>query len=261
MMQPSAQDGSTRRRERIVFAVLLAAIAGFVDAAGYLLLFHLFTAHMSGNSAAMGAHLGQGQWAEALHRAFPIPCFVVGVACGAAITELAMLRHCRAPFALVLAAEAVLLGAFLLLGGGLAHADAMRAHATWQLYALAALPALAMGMQNATLRRVGQLHIRTTYVSGMLTNFAEAGVDFLFQTMPREVARGHMALYGGLWCAFASGALGGGYAEALWGRGALVVPLCALALVIAQDWRTPITIRSPHHAGTDKKTLSGNARF
>ena len=41
-----------KEREKAWLAVLLAWVAGCVDAVGYLMLFHLFTAHMSGNSAA-----------------------------------------------------------------------------------------------------------------------------------------------------------------------------------------------------------------
>jgi uncharacterized membrane protein YoaK (UPF0700 family) len=42
---------------------------------------------MSGNSVAMAAYAGQGHWAEAARRAFPIPLFVAGVALGASIAE------------------------------------------------------------------------------------------------------------------------------------------------------------------------------
>jgi uncharacterized membrane protein YoaK (UPF0700 family) len=231
-------DESTRRREQTQLSLMLAAIAGFVDAAGYLLLFHLFTAHMSGNSAAMGAFLGQNNWREALHRAFPIPVFVVGVVIGALLTEISLQRNFRSPYALALAVEMVLLALLLLFGGDVHNQNGR------QFYALAALPALAMGMQNATLRRVGSLHIRTTYVTGMLTNFAEAGAEYILGAKPRRAMLWQMTLYGGLWVAFAAGAIGGGYAEARWGIHAMIAPLCALALVIAQDWIKPIARHS-----------------
>jgi uncharacterized membrane protein YoaK (UPF0700 family) len=85
-------------REKAWLAVLLAWVAGFVDAVGYLSLSHLFLAHMSGNSAAMGAYFGQGRWGAAFHRAFPIPMFVLGVAAGAALNEAASRRGVRSLF-------------------------------------------------------------------------------------------------------------------------------------------------------------------
>ena len=59
--------------------VSLAAVGGYVDAVGFLTLFHVFTAHMSGNSVWFGSSLGLGDWRIGLHHLFPIPLFVVGV--------------------------------------------------------------------------------------------------------------------------------------------------------------------------------------
>ena len=193
---------------------------------------------MSGNSAAMGAFVGQGAWREALHRAFPIPVFVVGVVVGALLTEIAIRRRFRSPFAITLGVEAVLLALLMVFGGGIQN------ESDGKFYVLAALPALAMGMQNATLRRVGSLSIRTTYVTGMLTDFAEAGAEYILGVQPRRAMLWQMALYGGLWVAFAVGAIGGGYAVTRWGLHALLIPLCGLALVIAQDFIQPIEFPS-----------------
>ncbi len=59
--------------KRIWPAVLLAWVAGFVDSLGYLALAKVFTAHMSGNSAAVGAELGAGNWHEAMVKGLAIP--------------------------------------------------------------------------------------------------------------------------------------------------------------------------------------------
>jgi hypothetical protein len=53
-----------------------------------------------------------------------------------------------------------------------------------------ALPAFAMGLQNAALRRFGGRIAPTTYVSGMLTDLAEAGVEYLYWL--RDRSRGAM---------------------------------------------------------------------
>src|SRR5581483_8908976 len=71
-----------------VAAVALAGVAGFVDAAGFLTLGGVFTAHMSGNSARLGVRLGQGDLSAALPMLAAIALFVVGVAGGALASEL-----------------------------------------------------------------------------------------------------------------------------------------------------------------------------
>src|SRR3954447_13390374 len=57
-------------------AVALGAVGGYIDALGFLLLYQLFAANMSGNSILLGLSLGRGQWDVALHQFLPIPLFV-----------------------------------------------------------------------------------------------------------------------------------------------------------------------------------------
>jgi len=90
------------------------AVAGCVDAVGYLVLSHVFTAHMSGNSVGFGAALGSGDWTEAFRRGFPIPLFVIGVATGGAIIEVGARRGLRRTMSLVLVIEESLLLAFMI---------------------------------------------------------------------------------------------------------------------------------------------------
>lgn len=235
----------------------MAWVAGGVDAIGYLALAHLFTAHMSGNSAAMGAHFGQRDWAAALHRAFPIPLFVLGVALGAALAEIGRRRQDRSPFTPIFALEAALLLAFVLLGNGLMQAGQVRT-GPWKFYTLAALPSLAMGLQSATLRRVAGHGVRTTYVSGMLTNFAEEGVVYLFWLRDHmrdpslqgwgrlfRATRDHpavqqMLLYGGIWMAFVTGAVLGGCAEQQWALDSMAFPLAGLLVILGVDLIQPL---------------------
>jgi uncharacterized membrane protein YoaK (UPF0700 family) len=84
-------------------AFLLAWTAGAVDAIGYLVLYHEFTAHMSGNTVAMGAQLGEGNFGEAAHRLIPIPLLVLGIALGATLIEIAIRRDVRRTFSLMIA--------------------------------------------------------------------------------------------------------------------------------------------------------------
>lgn len=258
------QDRSSRRqkaqreRAQIAAALLLAWVAGIVDAVGYLILFKLFTAHMSGNSVEMGLRIGQGQWAEALRRGLPVPLFIVGVAAGAFLIEASARRGIRYTFSLTLVLEAALLIAFMVYGSFLLRHGNIIPRTDWQYYVLMALPILAMGLQTSTLQRIGGSTVRTTYVTGMLTNLAQAGVSYLFwlrdhtrgrswrrfrqvlSVSPREPSFRRMALLGSIWISYAVGAILGGYAELRWALWSVGFALATLALVLVVDLIQPI---------------------
>jgi uncharacterized membrane protein YoaK (UPF0700 family) len=122
----------------ILLACALSALAGYVDAIGFLHLGGLFVAFMSGNSTRMGVSLADGQWSSAAESLGLIALFVIGAAAGSAIVLGRGVN--RQPW--VLLAEALLLAA-----AALAYAfDLSNA-------AVAAI-VLAMGMENA----VFQIH-------------------------------------------------------------------------------------------------------
>lgn len=243
----SANPPSDRIKGALILT--LAGVAGYVDAVGFLNLANLFTTHMSGNSAATGAYFGQRQWAHALTRLYPIPIFVAGVICGAILTEEAVSRRARSVFWLPLAVEIVLLAVYLLAGEHARHV----VRDTLPFYALAALPAFAMGVQNTTVRRVGHSSVRTTYVTGMLTNFAEGIVSYLFWRRergndkalphadePDPAALGRAFLFGGIWLVFVVGATLGSLANTYWSFRSLLVPIAGLLVVLIFDLRRPL---------------------
>lgn len=250
------------KRMRDVPAWTLAWAAGGVDAVGYLTLFHLFTAHMSGNSAAMGAEVGRGAWTEGFRRLFPIPVFVAGVALGAVVTETGLRRKAVRPLLPTLGLEVALLAGFLFWGHALQGQRELHAPAGPAYYGLAALPALAMGVQNAALRRVGKVNVRTTYVTGMLTNFTETAVEvgywlrdrtkgrgrrrllLALRVAPRRPAARRISLFGGIWAVYVVGALLGGALQGRWGFWALLPPLAGLLGLIVADLRAPLPAES-----------------
>jgi uncharacterized membrane protein YoaK (UPF0700 family) len=243
-------------RNRAWLARLLALNAGFVDAVGFLVLVRLFVAHMSGNTAALGVALGERHWGEALFRASPIPAFVLGTALGAAACEIAARRGVRSTFALACGLETILLLLFLVCGYRPFHTGSLTPDLGWPFYLLAALPALAMGVQNASLRRVGGVGVRTTFVSGVLTNLAEEAVQVLFwlsdtgrrrrlglvlRLAPRQDCFQRMTLHLSLWAAYVLGAAAGAWALGAWGLLALAAPVGGLAVLVVWGLIRPVT--------------------
>src|SRR5437660_6735766 len=103
-------------REQRWAALLLAWVAGFSDAIGFLVLQQLGASFMSGNSLAIGVALGRLDWPSVLQRGLPIVAFFLGNLLGFLVLTQVQRWGIRSPFAVVFGLEAVCLLAFLVLG-------------------------------------------------------------------------------------------------------------------------------------------------
>jgi uncharacterized membrane protein YoaK (UPF0700 family) len=249
--------------QRAWFALLLASVAGSVDAIGYLTLFQLFIAHMSGNSVRVGIYIGQRDWGAMFERAFPIPMLVLGVVAGGLLTEVGLRKGVSATLSVMLLLECILLAAFALYGDSLLVGGDISPLAGWRFYLAVALPTLALGVQNAALRRVGGHTVRTTFVTGMLTDLAEAAVAYAFwfhdtlradpktgwlrvlRRSPDDESLKRFALYTAIWLLYVIGAVGGTIAVSRWELGSLVFPVAVLALIATWNAWRPILPPEP----------------
>lgn len=213
-------------------ALALAAIAGAVDGIGYLLLYHVFTSHMSGNTVAMMIYVANGNSREAWRHVEPIVIFFAGIVAGITITDMLVNLRVARIFAILTGLEFVLLVVFF----ALAHPPRQ-----WMVV----WPASAMGVQNAMLRRIGHHRVRTTFVTGMLVNTALG----LVETVQALTARTNDAckkfadflLYGGIWLCFACGGIVAAFVALRYGTIALLLPLSGLAALIVYDLISPLT--------------------
>ena len=205
-------------------AVVLAAIGGWVDAVGFLTLFGLFTAHLSGNTARFGVALGRGEAGTALTYAVPIVVFFAGAVIGVAFMSArhAQGRNAMAP---LLAVEAVLVAAFMVVGTVLRDAGDLTPRSA-AYYGLAVLAVAAMGLQTAALRHAAGVPVHTTFITGMVTHFAEAIVGVLRRD-PRE-APPRAGVYGALVGAYVVGAVAGSALESTWSLWSLSIPVAVL---------------------------------
>jgi uncharacterized membrane protein YoaK (UPF0700 family) len=147
----TSDRGRAERRRGLLLAVLLAALAGMVDAIGYIRLQHLFVSFMSGNSTQFAVEAGRGRFAEAEPILVLIAVFVAGAAGGQLSAHATGHRHLTA----VLAMVAVLL-------------------ALSALFDTAPLPMVfAMGALNAAMHRAGDVSVSLTYVTGTLVKFGQ----------------------------------------------------------------------------------------
>lgn len=232
-------------RESAWPAIFLAAIAGFVDALGYLGLAHVFTAHMSGNSAATGAHLGTARWGDVVLRSTPIPAFIIGIMVGAFAVHLTARFGWRVRLAPAFGIEALLLIAALCAAP---HAFPRRPEGG-RVRLLLVLLASAMGVQSAALRRAGGARVRTTFISGMLTGLGEELAACLVGARKGPDAPAgslrRAAVFAGIFVFFMAGAAGGGFAETHFGPPALLAPIAGLLIIILDD----VITSGAHHGG------------
>jgi uncharacterized membrane protein YoaK (UPF0700 family) len=139
------------RKRDIAIAVGASVLAGYVDAIGFLSLGGFFVSFMSGNSTRLAVGVA-GLPTEALIAARLIASFVAGVVLGAAA------KRWRRP------------GVLLLVAGLLASATlvAMGAPDLGML-----LVAAAMGAENTTFERDGEVSIGLTYMTGALVKLGQ----------------------------------------------------------------------------------------
>ncbi|MCD9872687.1 YoaK family protein [Streptomyces guryensis] len=152
---------------RLVFVLLgLTVVSGLIDAVSYLGLGHVFTANMTGNVVVLGFAAAGAPGFSVPHTATSLVCFLLGAVAGGRLTRLLGGGPRRTWARLTLAAEAVLVGT--------AAATAFAApHATATRYAVIGLTAVAMGLRNATVRKLDVPGLTTTTVLTMtLTGLA-----------------------------------------------------------------------------------------
>ncbi|WP_225207407.1 YoaK family protein [Novosphingobium huizhouense] len=208
-----------RDRARRRFAIALAALAGFVDAVGFLSAGGYFLSFMSGNTTRLAVSLAVDP-AHALLPALLIAGFVLGVAGGALLSLRAGRRR-----------RAVLLLAVTLL---LALAALARMAATPGPMLLATV--LAMGAINNMFQRDGEVSIGLTYMTGALVKLGQG----LAQRIARQARPGwwNWAL---LWAGLMAGAVSGAFAQdrvpaaCLWIATAWALALVPVALVLPAD--------------------------
>ena len=166
-------------RGKLPISLSLTGIGGFVDAVGYIALFQVFTANMSGNSVHIGMSLGHGNWLNLARPLCAVFSYVVAMVLTRAAIEIAGRKGVRRIASCTLAVEAILLFLFARVTPAMHLGEIVDRHSP-AYFTLVALLSFAMGVQTATLTRVGPLTIYTTFVTGTLTKMSESLTRVLF---------------------------------------------------------------------------------
>ena len=144
-------------------AHFLAFIAGATNAGGYVAV-KQYTSHMSGIVSAMADNLALGEMRWTAAGLSALLAFLAGAACTAVLVNWGRRRRLESEYALPLMVEAAMLMCFGLLG------SRFEQHGWLLVSATAALLCFTMGLQNAIITKISQAEIRTTHVTGMVTD-------------------------------------------------------------------------------------------
>jgi uncharacterized membrane protein YoaK (UPF0700 family) len=152
----------TRRANRQLGAVL-AFVAGAVNAGGFLAV-QRYTSHMTGIVSAIADDLAVGSFALALAGLVSLAAFIAGAATTALLVNWAHRRDLPSKYALALLLEAMLLLLFGLVGANLKSLQYLLVPTAVLLLCF------IMGLQNATVTKISQAEIRTTHMTGVITD-------------------------------------------------------------------------------------------
>ncbi len=152
--------------------VVLTVVSGLVDAVCYLGLGRVFTANMTGNIVVLG-------FAAAGAPGFSVPAtltslavFLVGAACASRMAARISAGPGGQPRPSRLLLTAMATEAVFVAAGAAVAFGAASVGSGWPRYVVIALLAFAMGVRNATIRRLAVPDLTTTVLTMTLTGLA-----------------------------------------------------------------------------------------
>lgn len=215
-------------------AYILTFTAGAVNAGGFLAV-QQYTSHMSGIVSMMADHLALGGVIVVLQGLAALLSFLAGAASSAFLINFGRRSHLTSEYAMPLLYEAVLLLGFGLLGANL---ETLR---WFYVPGTVMLLCYIMGLQNAMITKLSRSEIRTTHVTGMVTDIGiELGKLFYWNVaqgdpasmQPVRADRSKLVVLTVLVSLFFVGGVTGAFSFFNFGFGS-TVPLALVLMVLA----------------------------
>lgn len=231
--------------EKSVLAHALPFVAGSVNASGFFVV-GTYTSHVTGSVARIGDELAQGHRRAALAALLLIASFFGGAFGASAMADWAR-RRGRGPYSGSLEIEALVLTVVTALG------IAEPRGVPWLRTLTTSLLCLAMGMQNAMVTRLSGAVVRTTHLTGIVTDMgieSWAALKWLrgwrrdhasetlwsvllrYRTYP-ELAM--LRLHTAIFLSFFAGAIAGPALYVRYGYTSMLLPIGLLLLLIVFD--------------------------
>jgi uncharacterized membrane protein YoaK (UPF0700 family) len=254
----SADAYSFRLKSRL--AISLSWIAGFTNAIT-LISFAEVVSHQTGNTTHVGLAVGQmilripGATLEAMYFGFLLGSFLLGAVTSAFMTEGARRAGWASKYIMPMSLEAVLLLIFLVLLLRHPHIEPGDYRNLWMITGVAAF---AMGLQNATITKISGAVVRTTHLTGVITDFGLETVQLFLWWCDKmrtlragrygrvlKVSRRHptvlrVLLLATIFGSFLFGSILGTVGFIKLGPAVLLAPVLFLGAIVFLDYFTPI---------------------
>jgi uncharacterized membrane protein YoaK (UPF0700 family) len=252
----SSSDFFGRNGYKIAVALALTFASGLVDIVGYLGVYHLFTAHITGTTVQLGRSLARQNRTDIISAVAVVAAFFLGSIAGRAIVEVGSRSRTRRIASATLLIEAIMLAATAQIAAAKVGYIHRPVASVTPPYAFLAVLAAAMGLQTATLTRVGPLTVHTTFVTGMINKLAQLVSHLLFRAYDRLRSRTGPSTSRGsgmgdaegavflvvIWLFYVGGALAGSLSYQPWGIRTLFIAAGLLLLTVAIDQVRPLAI-------------------
>jgi uncharacterized membrane protein YoaK (UPF0700 family) len=217
---------------------VLAFVAGAANAGGFLAVGQ-YTSHMTGMLSSVADNVVLGQFTLAVAGLGALLAFTLGAMTTAWLVNWGMRQQLRSAYGLPLLLEALALLVFGLFGAAIG----LVTHVFVPLTVV--LLCFIMGLQNAVITKISNATIRTTHVTGLVTDLGIELGKLLYlnrqrNTQPVRANRQRLRVHGQLVASFLVGGLVGALGFKQLGY-ISTVPLAALLLLLVlrpalDDW-------------------------
>lgn len=267
---------SFRQKSRL--AISLSWVAGYANVITFIVC-AVVISHATGNVTHFGKALAE-RWfrggisdatREAVYFGGLVASFFLGAVVSASMTEGARRAGFRSRYMLPMALQAVLLSVLTIVLDFY-----MAAGTPFMFYFITNLASFAMGLQNATITRVSGAVVRTTHLTGVVTDMGLEAVQYALWAWDKtrgqrpgrrarvlRVSQRHpsvlrLLLLASIVGSFLFGVVAGTLAWHYVPRYALIAPVAFVLWIIVVDWRKPIAdvreldlLADPDHPGYD----------
>jgi uncharacterized membrane protein YoaK (UPF0700 family) len=225
----TGRDRSIQANRQLGFA--LAFVAGAINAGGFLAV-RQYTSHVTGMVSSLADNLALGEFALSVDAAVGVLAFLLGAMTCALLVNFARRRRMASEYALPLMLEAALILLFGLMGARLATFEGLLLPFTIVLLCF------VMGLQNALVTKLSGGVVRTTHLTGTVTDLGIELGRLLYWNRDRDAPRfvradrDRIVVLAGLVAAFLSGAITGAFGFKLAGY-VSTVPLAIVLVLLA----------------------------